>query len=105
MATFVMGMTYHGPRPDFSESLEERNGGVMGLLKASGGTLVAFYRTQGRFDAIAILDMPDAETIQAFNIANQSEYWTVETMRAFASEEYEAIWSKASNLLKKAGLE
>jgi uncharacterized protein with GYD domain len=102
MATFVMGMNYHGPRPDFSESLDERNSDVMRLLSTCGGSLLGFYRIQGRFDVLAILEMPDAETLQAFNIANQSEYWTVETMRAFSSEEYPAIWSKAASLLEQA---
>jgi uncharacterized protein with GYD domain len=105
MATFILAMKYHGPRPDFSETLDERNTGVMRLLEACGGSLVAFYRTQGRFDAFAVLDMPDAETIQAFNIANQSPEWTIETMRAFTTEEYPAIWSRAADLLDKAGTE
>jgi uncharacterized protein with GYD domain len=75
----------------------------MRLLEASGGSLLAFYRTQGRFDALAILEMPDAETLQAFNLANQSIEWTVETMRAFSTEEYPAIWSKAADLLEQTG--
>ena len=103
MATFVMAMNYHGPRPDLSQALDERTGDVMRLLEASGGSLLAFYRSQGRFDALAILEMPNAETLQAFNLANQSTDWTVETMRAFSTEEYPAIWSKAAALLKQAG--
>jgi len=105
MATFIMAMNYHGPRPDFSETLDQRTTEVMRLLEATGGSLLAFYRTQGRFDAIAVVEMPNAETIQAFNIANQSAEWTVETMRAFTAEEYPAIWSKAASLLKESGVQ
>jgi len=75
MATFIMAMNYHGPRPDFSETLDQRTAEVMRLLEATGGSLLAFYRIQGRFDAIAVVEMPNAETIQAFNIANQSAEW------------------------------
>jgi uncharacterized protein with GYD domain len=96
-------MNYHGPRPDLTQALEERTGTVMRLLEASGGSLLGFYRTQGRFDALAILEMPDAETLQAFNLANQSIEWTIETMRAFSTEEYPAIWSKAAALLQHTG--
>lgn len=104
MPIFIMGMNYRGPRPNFDETLDERNSEVMRVLDAAGGSIVGFYRTQGRFDAVAIMEMPDAESMQAFNIANQSEHWTIETMRAFTMDEYPEIWTKASALLKKAGV-
>lgn len=104
MQTFLMAMNYRGGRPDYSQDLDERTEDVSRLIEASGGRLVAFYRTQGRFDALAILEMPDAETIQAFNLANQDEHWTVETMRAFTIEEYPAIWDNARKLREKAGI-
>ena len=104
MATFIMGMNYHGERPNFEQNLDDRNEEVMRLLQATGGKLVSFYRTQGRFDVIAVLEMPDAETMQAFNIANQDSHWTIETMRAFGLEEYPAIWEKARKLLKDADI-
>lgn len=103
MKTFILGMSYTGPRPDFSQSLDERNEEVFRIMKAAGGNLSAFYRTQGRFDAIAVIEMPDAESMQAFNIANQDEHWSIETMRAFTMDEYPAIWSKAKKLLDTSG--
>jgi uncharacterized protein with GYD domain len=59
MATFILAMEYHGARLDSSETLGG-NTDVMRLIGVCGGSLVAFYRTQGRFDALAVVDMPDA---------------------------------------------
>jgi uncharacterized protein with GYD domain len=104
MITFIVVMNYHGEKPDFSQSLEERTIDVGQLLTSAGGSLIGFYRTQGRFDVIAVLEMPDAETMQAFNLANQDSHWTIETMRAFSVEEYPAIWAKADEMLRDAGI-
>ena len=104
MATYIVCMNYRGPRPDFRQNLDERTSVPQRVLEAAGGQLVGFYRTQGRFDVVGILEMPDAETVQAFNLAMQDDHWTVETMRAFAPEEYPAIWERAGKLLEDAGV-
>ena len=104
MATYILCMNYRGPRADFHQSLDERTSEPQKVLEAAGGKLVGFYRTQGRFDVIVIVEMPNAETVQAFNLAMQDEHFTVETMRAFTPQEYPAIWKRAGKLLKDAGI-
>ena len=105
MNTFILCINYRGPRPDLGTKLDEREDKASKLLKAAGGELVNFYRIQGRFDVLAIVEMPDAETMHAFNLAMQDEHFTVETMRGFTPEEYPAVWEKAGRIWKESGVE
>ena len=102
MATFILCMSYRGPRPDLTEDPDERNSEPMRALAAARGKLVGLYRTQGRFDVIAIVEMPDAESVHSFNLAMQDEHFTVETLRAFTPEEFPGIWSNAGRIAREA---
>ena len=64
-------------------------------FEKAGGKVKALYYTQGRYDLIAICEVPNEETAQAFALA-QGKAGTVrtETMRAFSLEEMESILKK-----------
>lgn len=71
--------------PDMTERAEE-------LAASLGGELVDFYLTLGQYDAVAIVDAPDDETVVAGTVT-MAKTGTIktETLRAFEEGEIEAI--------------
>ena len=61
-------------------------------FRAAGAELKAFYLTLGRYDAVAISEAPNDETIAKLALATGA-LGTVrtETLRAFPEEEYRKI--------------
>jgi len=61
-------------------------------IAAAGGKLIAFYLTMGQYDAIAIAEFPDDETVARSALAGGSQgYVRSETLRAFSEDEYRKI--------------
>jgi len=59
---------------------------------AVGAKLKAFYLVTGRYDAVAIAEAPDDETMAKLSLAIASKgNVRTETVRAFAEEEYRKI--------------
>jgi uncharacterized protein with GYD domain len=83
--------------------LEEMTRKRGAILEASGAKLIGLYRTQGRYDAVVILEAPDAKAITAQALAMWDGTSRVETLRAFTPEEYSDIWSKAKEMRKAVG--
>lgn len=60
--------------------------------KSVGGELKAFYLTLGRYDAIVIGDVPDAETGARLALAiGQQGNIRTESVRAFGEDQYKKI--------------
>ena len=59
---------------------------------AVGGTLKGFYLTTGQYDAVAISEFPNAQTMAKAALAGSAQgFVRSETMRAFSEEEYRQI--------------
>ena len=65
---------------------------VRKLAKEKGGKLKDFYLTLGRYDAVAVFEAPDDETMAEvmLSVGAQGNVRT-ETLRAFTEEEYRKI--------------
>ena len=62
------------------------------MFEAAGGKLTAYYLTMGHYDAVAIIEVPDEQTVvrQQLSVGMQGNVRT-ETLRAFTEEEYKKI--------------
>ena len=61
-------------------------------LKEMGGEIKAFYLTMGRYDAVAIVEAPDDETIAKFSLRSASSgNVRSEVLRAFDDDGYRKI--------------
>ena len=64
-------------------------------LKEMGGEIKAFYMTMGRYDAVAIVEAPDDESIAKFSLATgRSGNVRTEVLRAFDEDDYRKIVSE-----------
>lgn len=61
-------------------------------LEAAGGKMIGFYLTMGRYDLIAISEMPDDKTAAklALTLASQGNV-SSETLRAYDEDEFREI--------------
>ena len=65
------------------------------LAERMGGRLVTLVWTQGAYDLVAIVEMPDDETMAAFVLASGVRGGVrSETLRAFSAEEMQGILQK-----------
>ncbi len=62
------------------------------MLKSNGGKLNGFYLTMGRYDFIAVCDMPDdtAGARTVLQLASSGNIRT-ETLKAFTESEYKQV--------------
>lgn len=67
---------------------KERDAQAGKIIKLAGGTLIAHYYTIGRYDVVAIVDLPSAEVL-AKVVIEIGKYGTVstETMTALLPEQ------------------
>lgn len=79
------GMENIGDGPKRLDAVRER-------FRAAGGQLKAFYLVTGQYDAVAIAEVPDDETVAklALGIGAMGMVRT-ETLRAFTEDEYRKI--------------
>jgi len=92
MATFVVlaNFTDQGVRsikelPEWLRRGEER-------LKQSGGRFISWHATQGAYDAVAIIEVPNDETATRLLLAlNREGNVRTTTLRAHSREEFEKI--------------
>ncbi len=64
-------------------------------IAQQGGRLHAFYWTQGHYDIVAIMEMPDEETATGFMLGiGMLGNVRTETLRAFTAEEMGRILQK-----------
>ena len=95
MPTYVMLMkwTEQGAK-DAKNALTRQDQGRAALEQA-GGRMIGSWWTQGAYDAVVVLELPDNETASAAAIAlgTQGNVRT-ETMRAYGREEMQRILQK-----------
>ena len=61
-------------------------------LQQAGGALKDFYMVTGRYDMIAVVEVPNEETIAKLALGTRSKGSTrTETLRAFTEDEYRRI--------------
>jgi uncharacterized protein with GYD domain len=73
----------------------DRSRQLIAALEKMGGKSLAVYYTQGRYDLVAVGELPDAETAMAFAlIMSKGGNVRTETLRAFSLEEVETILKK-----------
>lgn len=61
-------------------------------FSAAGGSMKAFYLTNGRYDAVVISEFPDDQAMARASLASGSQgFVRTETLRAFTEDEYRKI--------------
>ncbi len=64
-------------------------------IEATGGKLVGFYLTMGRYDAVLISEAPSDEAVAALVLSAGSQGSVrTETMKAFPEDQYRNIIAK-----------
>jgi uncharacterized protein with GYD domain len=67
------------------------------MAKKAGGSLKAAYWTIGRYDSVAILDLPNDEAMVALGLSiGKSGNVRSETLRAFSKQEVDSILAKVT---------
>ena len=65
------------------------------MAKKAGGTLQAAYWTIGRYDSVAIVDVPNDEAMVVLGLSiGKAGNVRTETLRAFSKQEVDSILAK-----------
>lgn len=92
MPTYVTLMRYTQKGIESIKDGPARLDAAKKTLAALGGTLKGFYLTAGQYDAIAIADFPDDQTMAKAALGGASQgFVRSETLRAFTEDEYRKI--------------
>ena len=77
------------------EGSPDRLEAAKAMLVNMGGEIKAFYLTLGRYNAVAIVEAPDDESIAKFSLATgRAGNVRTEVLRAFNEDEYRKIISE-----------
>lgn len=92
MPTYIALIEYTQQAIDTFETHPDRVAEAREAIEALGGELTDYYDTLGQYDAVAVAELPDAETAM-LNSIMQSKQGTVriETLRAFDEDETRAV--------------
>jgi uncharacterized protein with GYD domain len=64
-------------------------------IEAAGGRVIGIWWTQGQYDSVLILDMPDEDSAMALLLkTSQQGNVTIQTMRAYSEHEMTAILAR-----------
>ncbi len=93
MATYITLVNYTDQGIRTAKEAPQRIDAAKALIESMGGRFVAYYLTLGQFDAVAIGEAPDDETVAKFvlKIAGAGNVRTT-TMRAFDEAEATRIF-------------
>ncbi|HEY6290105.1 MAG TPA: GYD domain-containing protein [Terriglobia bacterium] len=92
MPTYVTLFRYTQKGIENVKDSPKRLDGVKKAMAAAGGSLKAFYLTTGQYDAIAITEFPDDQTMAKVALAGGAQgFVRSETLRAFTEDEYRQI--------------
>lgn len=73
----------------------QRTEAVKKATEAAGGKWLGFYLTMGRYDIVAILELPSDEAAAAFALSlGRRGNVRTETLRAFTEDQYRGIIAK-----------
>jgi len=92
METYISLVSYTGEGVQHMDESPERLDAARDVVASMGGELIEFYLTMGQYDAVAIMEMPDAETAtQAGITISGAGAVRAETLRAFPEDEYREL--------------
>jgi len=90
--TYISLVSYTGEGVQHMDESPERLDAARDAVESMGGELTHFFLTMGAYDAVAIMEMPDAETAtQAGITISGSGAVRTETLRAFPEDEYREL--------------
>ncbi|MFB6103181.1 MAG: GYD domain-containing protein [Haloplanus sp.] len=92
METYISLVNYTTEGVQHMEDSPDRLEAARNVVESMGGELVEFYLTMGQYDAVAIMEMPDAESAtQAGITISGAGAVRTETLRAFPEDEYREL--------------
>jgi uncharacterized protein with GYD domain len=92
METYVTLASYTGEGVQHMGESPERLDAARDVVESMGGELTHFFLTMGAYDAVVIMEMPDAETAtQAGITISGAGAVRTETLRAFPEGEYREL--------------
>jgi uncharacterized protein with GYD domain len=92
METYISLVSYTGEGVQHMDESPDRLDDAREVVESMGGELTEFYLTMGQYDAVAIMEMPDAETAtQAGITISGGGAIRTETLRAFPEDEYREL--------------
>jgi uncharacterized protein with GYD domain len=92
MPTFISLVEYTAEGVQQMEGRPDRLDAARDRVESMGGELTQFFLTMGDYDAVAVMELPNAETATqaAITIAGAGAVRT-ETMRAFPEDDYREL--------------
>lgn len=92
MPTYVALLRYTQKGIETAKEGPSRRAAAKKMFEAAGAKLKEVYVTMGRFDAVAIVEAPNDETMARLALTGASQgFLRTETMRAFTQEEADKI--------------
>jgi uncharacterized protein with GYD domain len=92
MPTYITLLRYTQKGIEAAKEAPARRDAARKMFAAAGAKLKAVYLTMGRYDAVAIVEAPDDETIARLALTGGSQgFLRTETMRAFTEDEHNKI--------------
>jgi uncharacterized protein with GYD domain len=92
METFISLVNYTGEGVQHMDESPERLDAARDVVESMGGELLEFYLTMGRYDAVVVMQFPDAETATRAGITiSGAGAVRTETLRAFPEDEYREL--------------
>ena len=102
METYCVLANFRGKIIRSQEEGKEAEQTLVKAIESLGGKYVANYTLLGRYDALFLIQVPDAKAIVSLMHGwklVQPDILT-ETMRAFSSEEYEEVMQNVQSMMK-----
>ena len=95
MPTYILLLRWTEQGVNKIEESPSRLDAFKQALQQAGGSLKGFYMVTGRYDMVAVVEVPDEETVAKLALATGSKGSTrTETLRAFNEDEYRRIISE-----------
>ena len=92
METFISLMNYTGEGVQHMDESPDRLDDARDVVESMGGELRELYLTMGQYDAVVVMEFPDAETAtQARITISGAGAVRTETLRAFPEGEYREL--------------
>jgi uncharacterized protein with GYD domain len=92
MPTYVALLRYTQKGVESIKEGPSRREAAKKMFASAGAKLKEVYQTMGRFDAVAIVEAPNDETMARLAMTGASQgFLRTETMRAFTEEEQNKI--------------
>jgi uncharacterized protein with GYD domain len=92
MATYLVFINWTDQGIRSVKDSPKRLDGARKTIKEMGGELKTFYMTQGKYDAVLIIEMPNDEKLASFvlKIGTAGNVRTT-TLRAYSEDDYRKI--------------